>query len=322
MKLIDYILTDLLKNDVEHLVTSSSILLNTICDKTILKDFTISQICDERSVGYVAIGMYEETEQPIAIIVEESKMRNLAPAVTEAYYRKFPLIVISLADRNLNNSQYPRDMFKRVYSIIPKTLLNNSKIVQTAVSLSNSNGGTPVLLCVYEYEKNINNKELGMQQPSLIYDIPNTCVELETVVRIIQSFDDVNVVFYIDKKYVCQDLLCLNIKGKIEYNKGILSTEGLLSIMIGASLVAHNKHFVYIGLSNSAIYDINALGNRHISNNLSICLLGKNDDTDLIKHTCETWKYNLFTESIDTLYSISMRLNNEKVTKPSIIEIS
>lgn len=56
-------------------------------------------IHDERSAGFFGIGLSEKTEAPVALCCTSgSAPANYVPAITEAYYRNIPLIVIS-ADR-------------------------------------------------------------------------------------------------------------------------------------------------------------------------------------------------------------------------------
>ncbi len=60
---------------------------------------TCHPVTDERSAGFYAIGISEQTSQPVAVCVTSgSALLNVAPAVAEAYYRHIPLIVVS-ADR-------------------------------------------------------------------------------------------------------------------------------------------------------------------------------------------------------------------------------
>ncbi len=61
--------------------------------------FHCHAVTDERSAGFQAIGMIEATNRPVAICCTSgSALLNIAPSVTEAYYQKLPLLVIS-ADR-------------------------------------------------------------------------------------------------------------------------------------------------------------------------------------------------------------------------------
>ncbi len=56
-------------------------------------------VTDERSAGFVALGMALATGKPVAVCVTSgTALLNLAPAVAEAYYRQVSLVVIS-ADR-------------------------------------------------------------------------------------------------------------------------------------------------------------------------------------------------------------------------------
>ena len=56
-------------------------------------------VVDERSAGYIAIGIAQQTQQPVAVVCTSgTALLNLAPAAAEAYYAHVPLIVVS-ADR-------------------------------------------------------------------------------------------------------------------------------------------------------------------------------------------------------------------------------
>ena len=58
-------------------------------------------IVDERSAGFIALGMSLKSKEPVAVCCTSgSALLNYAPAVAEAYYQQVPLIVIS-ADRPL-----------------------------------------------------------------------------------------------------------------------------------------------------------------------------------------------------------------------------
>lgn len=60
---------------------------------------TCHSVTDERSAGFYAIGISEQTSQPVVVCVTSgSALLNVAPAVAEAYYRHIPLVVVS-ADR-------------------------------------------------------------------------------------------------------------------------------------------------------------------------------------------------------------------------------
>lgn len=61
--------------------------------------YTVHPVTDERSAGFVAIGLSEITDKPVAVCVTSgTAVANVYPAVVEAYHRNIPLVVIS-ADR-------------------------------------------------------------------------------------------------------------------------------------------------------------------------------------------------------------------------------
>lgn len=61
--------------------------------------FSCFSIVDERSAGYVALGMCKELQKPVVIVTTSgTSTLNLAPAVAEAHYQNIPLIILT-ADR-------------------------------------------------------------------------------------------------------------------------------------------------------------------------------------------------------------------------------
>lgn len=61
--------------------------------------FECYSIVDERSAGFFALGMAQQLQQPVALVCTSgSALVNYYPSVTEAFYSRVPLVVIS-ADR-------------------------------------------------------------------------------------------------------------------------------------------------------------------------------------------------------------------------------
>ncbi len=61
--------------------------------------FTCHSIVDERSAGYVALGMSRQTGEPVVLVTTSgTAVLNLSPAVAEAFHQRIPLVVLT-ADR-------------------------------------------------------------------------------------------------------------------------------------------------------------------------------------------------------------------------------
>lgn len=62
--------------------------------------FSIYSAPDERSAAYIACGMAEETNKPVVITCTgATSSRNYMPGLTEAYYRKLPILAITASPR-------------------------------------------------------------------------------------------------------------------------------------------------------------------------------------------------------------------------------
>ncbi|MCK4749018.1 MAG: 2-succinyl-5-enolpyruvyl-6-hydroxy-3-cyclohexene-1-carboxylic-acid synthase, partial [Bacteroidales bacterium] len=86
--------------------------------------FDCHSIVDERSAGYVALGISRELNEPVGVVTTSgTAVLNLGPAVAEADYLNLPLMILT-ADRPLEKIQQ----------------FNNQAIDQEEVFLKNSRG--------------------------------------------------------------------------------------------------------------------------------------------------------------------------------------
>ena len=85
-------------------------------------DFELFSCVDERSAAYIACGIAEESGEAVAICCTgATASRNYYPALTEAFYRKLPIVVITCSRPNYymghlfpqvtNRTEYPKDIF-------------------------------------------------------------------------------------------------------------------------------------------------------------------------------------------------------------------
>ena len=123
--------------------------------------FECISVVDERSAAYVACGIAESTGQPVAIsCTGATASRNYMPGLTEAFYRKLPIIALTsfnghhlvgqLAPQNLDRTAVPNDVVKfsaQIPVVKDETdawLCNF--LVNKALTISHINGGGPVHL--------------------------------------------------------------------------------------------------------------------------------------------------------------------------------
>lgn len=92
------ILISLMKQNGIRRVVASPGMTNVSFVASIQSDpfFEIYSSVDERSAAYIACGLAAETKEPVAIsCTGATAPRNYAPGLTEAFYRKLPILVIT-----------------------------------------------------------------------------------------------------------------------------------------------------------------------------------------------------------------------------------
>ena len=113
---------------------------------------------DERSASYMATGMCAESGEPVVITCTgATASRNFMPGLTEAFYRKLPILVVTgqqdyrrqgnLHDQIIDRSVQPNDIVKNsVYVQIvrdAKDEANAALRINQAISALTLNGGGP-----------------------------------------------------------------------------------------------------------------------------------------------------------------------------------
>lgn len=90
--------------------------------------FKIYSSVDERSAAYMACGLAAESGEPVMLsCTGATSSRNYMPALTEAYYRKLPILVVTssqysewignLKDQVTNRIQLPADIVKKSFQV-------------------------------------------------------------------------------------------------------------------------------------------------------------------------------------------------------------
>lgn len=138
--------------------------------------FEMYSCVDERSAAYMACGIAEETGEPVVLsCTGATASRNYMPALTEAYYRKLPVIAITSSQMNekighlipqvTDRTNLPNDVvFLSVQVPVVKMnddMWNCSIQINKALTECRRHGGGPVHINLQtRYSRNFNVKEL------------------------------------------------------------------------------------------------------------------------------------------------------------------
>lgn len=172
------ILISLLKEYGIHRVIASPGTTNMALVASMQHDpfFKIYSCVDERSAAYIACGMSAESGEPVVIsCTGATASRNYLPGMTEAYYRKLPVLAITSTQSTskvghhvaqvIDNSQVPKDTAK--LSITIPVAKDNDDIWDCEIKVNHAlleltrHGGGPVHLNLQTtYSQNYTTKSL------------------------------------------------------------------------------------------------------------------------------------------------------------------
>ena len=138
--------------------------------------FQVWSSVDERSAAYLACGMAAETGDPVVIsCTGATASRNYMPGLTEAYYRKLPVLAITstrgnhlvghLVDQQIDRRNLPNDISMESVTIpmVKDSIDERMCEIETnkAILALKLNGGGPAHINMYtRYSKDFSVKEL------------------------------------------------------------------------------------------------------------------------------------------------------------------
>ena len=149
-----------------------------------LDGISCTSIIDERSAGFIALGLAQQTNKPVVLICTSgSAMLNYAPALAEAYYQKIPLLVLS-ADRpnewidqgenqSINQFEVYKNFIKKSYQLpvqihTEEDLWYSSRIVSEALNTCIYPDFGPVHINIPLREPLYNLSDTVVQAPKII----------------------------------------------------------------------------------------------------------------------------------------------------------
>lgn len=142
--------------------------------------FELYSSVDERSAAYIACGLAEESGEPVALsCTGATASRNYFSGLTEAYYRKLPILAITSSrsigqigqniDQVTDRTQLPNDIVVRSVLVpVPDTKdqewENNVKINTALIDLRRRGGGPVHINLITRYTKDFSVKSLPKER--------------------------------------------------------------------------------------------------------------------------------------------------------------
>lgn len=142
--------------------------------------FTLYSSADERSAAYIACGLVAETGEPVALsCTGATASRNYIPGLTEAYYRKLPILAITSTQHPGRIGTYTAQVIDRsqqlkdivMYSaqvMVPHTPEDewaiNVELNKAFLALRKNGGGPAHINLMTTYNKDFSVKELPSQR--------------------------------------------------------------------------------------------------------------------------------------------------------------
>lgn len=125
--------------------------------------FKCFSVVDERSAAYVAIGMSIQLNAPVALVCTSAQAtRNYIPGLTEAYYKRIPILAITMEKHPRfkyqeymqapDQTSLPKDSVKQSFELPYITDINDYyhsvRLTNQAICELSRNGKGPVQLCI------------------------------------------------------------------------------------------------------------------------------------------------------------------------------
>lgn len=263
------------------------------------------EIIDERSAGYVATGMCEEIGAPVVVwCADNDSYRNLTSALTEAYYRKLPILVVALAcDSQINQAINPQDTI-RYYA-------NNSTVgsrgtavdIELAIEYLYADVKGPVYLSLGTFSEGRNGHPTSIDVHS---------IDVSTIAKIMPS----DACVHFGSRFFCN---CDYLKD-VRFRSDHVTMDGNLSMLIGSAVVVPEQLHIGVFTSEEIAYDLNMLGNRHVGNNLIVMCIAQNEQTSAINDFAQSMQWDckkVCASEIETIKN-GLVIGN----KPQYIEVA
>ena len=243
--MFENIIQKLKLENIKHIVISKELLSKGILSQFEQEDFDIEEFLDSRSAGYAATGICAETKEPVVLITENNNdSRNCYSSLTEAYYKKLPIIFLTInTGHSLNYINELRD------TTIATAFVDKNKAFDVSIIDLCIEKSMPVHIVIEDNFSFSTNKFDISDDIAILSDTAN-------YLYLSNSFT-VSPIFIIRK----------NVAG---------GCDGIVSNILGASLSGNFKKYIGISTDEELLHDLNALGNRFMNDTISFLVYSLN----------------------------------------------
>ena len=233
--------------NIKHIVISKELLSKGILSQFEQEDFDIEEFLDSRSAGYAATGICAETKEPVVLITENNNdSRNCYSSLTEAYYKKLPIIFLTInTGHSLNYINELRD------TTIATAFVDKNKAFDVSI----------IDVCI----------EKSMPVHIVIEDIFSLSTNKFDISDDIAILNDTTNYLYLSNSFVVNSAFIIrkNVAG---------GCDGIVSNILGASLSGNFKKYIGISTDEELLHDLNALGNRFMNDSISFLVFSLNSN--------------------------------------------
>lgn len=242
------------KFGVNTLVFTNALNCEALLDTARVCGINCISTLDTRSAVYLATGIAAQNHMPVVVLVDSGSSRSAFSGMTEAYYRKLPIILVTIG-KNLDYSIELRDV-----ALSHHIVSGNNNDWDTILA-----GGLPMHV---EFLNPLDSvKRWSLTE---ISEILSPVLGAETYLYIGQGIQ-------LDTSY----FKCKVVHGGLTH-----CSDGALSNVLGASLAKVRNRYIGMVSEEEFLHDMNALGNVNVNDSLLFFVITSQENQLIIDYAC------------------------------------
>lgn len=258
----------LLGLDIKHIIYEKKLKTTVFIQDACRSEVECIPVFDARSAVYYATGIAAQSKERVAVFISATNSRSAFSGMTEAFYRKLPVVLITLGEI-FDYSRELRDVVTRHYVFASNEKMDNVLIDEG-----------PIHIELLEPEKNDAYRE-----------------KCSSFLEKLESIVEKNQYLYISQKIECKSL---NAPCKTVYGGVANCDDGAVSNVLGASLAKLRTRYIGVLSEEEFLHDMNALGNINTNDLLLYFIISKKNNNMICDYS-KSLGFEIFRTSINEL---------------------